>query len=101
MPIDPKSVDSGTPETLDGRKYPDHLRPYEAYDDKLLPLVERLDGATPAEIASRVDDARLRSMVPHWLASAEWRELIERQGRDMRSPRTYHVGRRGHSRIPA
>lgn len=101
MPIDPSSVDRGAPETFDGRKYPEHLKAYEAYDDDLLPLVELLGEATSTEIASRVHDARLRSIVPRWMASAEWRELIERQDRDMRSPRTYKVSERGRSRIPA
>lgn len=101
MPIDPESVDRGAPETLDGRKYPEHLKAYEAYDHTLLPIVERLGESTPAEIASYVEDARLRSIVPRWMASAEWRELIERQDRDMRSPRTYRVSERGQGRIPA
>jgi len=101
MAIDPKSVDNGAPETFDGRKYPGHLKAYEAYDDVLLPLVERLGEATPTEIASHVEDARLRSIVPRWMASAEWRDLIRRRDRDMHSPRTYRVSERGLGRIPA
>lgn len=101
MAIDPRSVDRGAPETLDGRKYPEHLRAYEAYDDDLLPLIEVLGEATPTEIASQVDDPRLRSIVLRWMASAEWRDLIKRQDRDMRSPRTYRVSERGRRRIPA
>lgn len=44
--IDPSTVGSETPRTLDGREYPEHLRAYHRYDAVLLPLVASLAPAT-------------------------------------------------------
>jgi hypothetical protein len=94
MPIDPSTLDGGTPRTLDGREYPAHLRPYEAYDERLLPLFE--DGELTFDgLVGAVADPRLQASVPRWLASAEWRGLVERHGPDGRRPRTYELTDRG------
>lgn len=95
MPIDPASFDSGTPRTFDGRTYPEHLKPYEAYDETLLPLIahgqvfERDDlvVATPSTLHA-IDIAR-------WLSSAEWRGLIARHDESMSGPRLLAITERG------
>jgi hypothetical protein len=89
MAIDPQTIGTGNPTTEDGRSYPEHLKAYEAYDERLFPLLVELGEVTPTEFAASVSDRRLQTIVPRWLASAEWRSLIERTDRDMRSPRTY------------
>lgn len=91
MPLDPKRVGTKRPRTKDGRSYPAHLKAYHRYDRQMLPIVERLGEGTPSEIAAAVSDRRLRVIVPRWMASAEWRSLIERTDRDRSSPRTYRL----------
>jgi hypothetical protein len=94
MPIDPDTLDSGTPRALDGRAYPDHLRAYEAYDEILLPLLEDRE-LTFDELVEPIDDARVQAGVPRWLASAEWRGLVDRLGPNGRGPRAYLLTDRG------
>lgn len=89
MPIDPQTIGSDTPRTLDGREYPDHLRAYEAFDEQLFPRLAELGEVTPMQFAASIADRRLQSIVPRWMASASWRSLIERTDSDMSSPRTY------------
>ena len=101
MPIDPATVDSGRPRTYDGREYPEHLKVYEGYDEVLLPILASLGEATMTDVAAMVDDAKVRSIVPRWMASAEWRVLIKRTDRDMRSPRTYRLTERGEEKLTA
>ena len=91
--IDLGSLDSGVPTTTDGRRYPEHLRAYERYDEELLAVVERLGHPRMAEIAAATDVV-VRFNVPRWLVSAEWRGLVEREDRDGR-PRTYVLTERG------
>jgi hypothetical protein len=95
VPIDPQTIGSGKPRTEDGREYPEHLKAYEAFDAQLFPLLVELGEATPTEFAAAVSDPRLQTVVPRWMASAEWRSLIERTDRDLRSPRTYRATEHG------
>jgi len=100
--IDPQSLDSGTPRTADGsRSYPDHLRPYEAFDDRLLHLLSEIQPATFDELSVRVEDPKVRAVLVRWLASAEWRGLIERRGPTRTSPRSYVLSERGHEQVQA
>jgi hypothetical protein len=91
-PIDVKTLGTSTPRTLDGRSYPDHLRPYEVHDQELLPLIARMQPATFDRLSIAVDDPRLRAVLPRWLASAQWRGLVERLDPTTRSPRRYQLG---------
>lgn len=99
MPLDTTTFESDTPRTLDGRTYPDHLRPYEQLDSDMLPIVLSLGEFEGPELGSAIEDRRVAASVPRWMASAEWRGLISRQDRSMRDRRTYapdgpHVRRR-------
>ena len=98
-PLDPATLDSNTPRTLDGRSYPDHLRPYEQYDEQFLPLVAGQEPATFDDLSVSVGDPRLRSALPRWLASAEWRGLVERRDPSMAAPRMYALGVRGRAKL--
>lgn len=80
---------------MDGRDYPEHLRPYEEFDALLLPVLAGIAPATFDAISVTVTDARLRAVLPRWLASAEWRGLVERVDPSMSAPRTYVLGGRG------
>lgn len=91
-PVDASSLGTDTPRTLDGRSYPDYLRPYEAHDEALLPLVVTADPVTFDELAEAIEDPRLRAVLPQWLSSAEWRGLIERIDPTPRLPRRYQSG---------
>ena len=97
MPIDPATLDTDTPRTLDGRNYPEHLRAYESLDSELLRILEAVEPATFDGFMAEVEDARTRAAAPRWLASAEWRGLVERQDEGMRGPRRLAVSDRGRS----
>lgn len=99
--LDQKSLDTGTPRTVDGRTYPDHLRPYEAYDGHFLHLLSELQPATFDELSIEVEDPKARAVLSRWLASAEWRGLIERRSPTRTAPRTYILSGRGSARIQA
>lgn len=99
MSVDPHTIGSDTPRTNDGREYPEHLKAYEAFDDQLFPLLVELGEVTPTEFAASVPDRRLQTVVPRWMASAEWRSLIRRTDRDVRSPRTYRATEYGVERF--
>lgn len=99
MPLNQATLDSDTPRTTDGRAYPDHLRAYEPLDSELLPLAALLGEFTYDDLASRVEDGKVRSVLPRWLASAEWRGLIERRDLDMASVRLNAVTPRGVARL--
>jgi hypothetical protein len=102
MALDQATLDTDTPRTRDGRRYPDHLRAYHRYDRQLLPLVERLEPASPSELSQAIEDRRLRAVLARWMASAEWRGLIERRdGESMAARRTYVVGEHGRRRLAA
>lgn len=100
MPIDPTTLDSETPRTLDGREYPEHLRAYESYDSDLLALVNSLGRPTLNRLAMYVQDPRLRSVVSRWLASAEWRGLVRRHDEGMVGERSYSLTDRALTRLP-
>jgi len=100
-PLDPSTLDSDTPRTLDGRGYPDHLRPYEQFDGDFLPIVAKLELATFDDLSLEVDDPRASASLPRWLASAEWRGLVERRDPSMNGPRSYVLGSRGRNRLAA
>jgi hypothetical protein len=95
-PIDPSTLGSDTPRTLDGREYPEHLRAYHRYDGALLPVVESLAPATFDDLSLAIEDARIRAALPRWLASAEWRGLIQRGDGAVDSPRRYVLGPAAH-----
>ena len=99
MAIDPASLDTGTPRTLDGRDYPEYLRPYEHLDSELLPILDRFGPATFDGFVTHITDPRTRAAAPRWLASAEWRGLVERQDEGMRGPRQLGVTARGRGRL--
>ena len=99
MPIDPASLDTDTPYTLDGRKYPEYLRAYHGLDSTLLPLLDDIGPVTFDRLMARIEDPRTRAAAPRWLASAEWRGLVERQDAGMRGPRRLAVTDLGRSRL--
>lgn len=101
MPLNPRTIGTGRPETKDGRKYPAHLKAYHRYDKRMLPIVNQLGEGTPSQIAAAVQDRRMRVIVPRWMASAEWRSLIERTDRDTSSPRTYRLTAHGRDALAA
>lgn len=99
MPVDPATLDTDTPRTLDGRYYPEHLRAYEYLDSQLLPILDAWGPATFDAFVAHIADARQRAAAPRWLASAEWRGLVERQEEGMRGPRRLGVTDRGRNRL--
>lgn len=98
--LDQRTLGWKRPQTLDGRKYPLHLRQFEAYDDLILPLVAELEPATFDDLSIRIRDAKARAWLPYWLTSAEWRGLIERRDPSSRRPQTYVLGSRAAMRLP-
>jgi hypothetical protein len=85
---------------LDGRTYPEHLREFERYDGVLLPLVQDGRAVTFDDLVNRITDRKVRAMLPRWLASAQWRGLIERHDGAGRQPWTYVLGPQGQSQTP-
>jgi hypothetical protein len=98
-PLDPTTLGSRTPRTLDGRKYPEHLRAYEQYDEQLLPLLDKGRPLTFDDLSVQISgDRKLLAALPRWIASAEWRGLVERVAPAKRLPRRYVLGPRASSR---
>lgn len=96
MPIDTKTL--GTPElkTIDGRTYPTYLKAFEHHDEVMLSLVRDLKEPTLNQLALAVPDPKLRSAVSPWIASAEWRRLIDRvDGEDLAGKRRYRLSEDG------
>lgn len=91
-PVDTKTLGSATPKTIDGRSYPDYLRPFERHDPTLLQLVERLQPVAFDQLSREIGDPRQQAILPQWLASAEWRGKIERIDPTLHSPRRYRLG---------
>jgi hypothetical protein len=92
MPIDTKTL--GTPElkTVDGRTYPTYLRAFEHHDKEMLPLVQELGEPTLNQLALAASSPKLRSAVSPWIASAEWRRLIDRvDGDKLAGKRRYRL----------
>jgi hypothetical protein len=99
MPLDPSSLDSGTPRTLDGREYPEHLRQFEQYDGDLLPLVAGMGVFEQGEFVFSSGGRARQSETLGWLTSAEWRGLVERRAETMRDPMCFAITERGHARL--
>ena len=92
--LDQRTLGWKTPRTIDGRRYPAHLRAYEQFDAEILPLLAEIGHATFDDLSVRVTDPKARAVLPLWLASAEWRSLVERHDPSARRPRTYELGPR-------
>jgi|HubBroStandDraft_6_1064221.scaffolds.fasta_scaffold331285_3 hypothetical protein len=100
MPI-PRQTATGEPPTSpDGRSYPDHLRPYERLDGDLLPIVQDLQPVSFDTLSAAVRDVRQRAALPRWLASAQWRGLLERETPSTGS-RAYSLAERAGAAEPA
>jgi hypothetical protein len=99
MPVDPSTLDSSTPRTLDGRPYPDHLRAYEQRDLQLLPLLGDGEPHTFDGLSLQIVDPRARSALPRWIASATWRGLVTRMRDSNDGPTAYVITDRGRSRL--
>jgi hypothetical protein len=96
MPLDQKSLQQGSPRALDGRGYPPYLRAFERYDIELLGRVSELDEPTLNQIVQATPSAKMRSAVSPWIASAEWRDLVERVVVDeLAGKRRYRLTERG------
>jgi hypothetical protein len=96
MPLDQKTLTWKRPKALDGRSYPTYLRSYEVFDQTVLPVLAQHQPATFDDLSVHIDDPKARAALPRWLASAEWRSLVERHGPSKRGPRTYMLGQRAH-----
>lgn len=99
-PLDPRTLGTDTPATLDGRRYPEHLREFEIYDSEILPLLDERDPLTFNALSLLVTDPRAQAMLPLWIASAMWRGLIERKDDPARGPRAYVLGPQGRAQLP-
>ena len=99
--LDPRSLDTDTPRTQDGRRYPEHLRAYETYDAVMLEAAQRLPSPFTFDdlVRAVLVQPKLRDVVPRWVASAEWRQLLERREASMSSPRTYALTERAAGRL--
>jgi hypothetical protein len=63
-------------------------------------LSAELQQASPSELSHAIADPKLRSVLSRWMASAEWRGLIERRDEEgMAGRRTYVLGERGRTRL--
>lgn len=98
--LDPDTLGTHTPRTRDGRAYPDRLREFERFDGDVLPLVDAKKPKTFDDLAAELRDRRARAALPRWLASAEWRGLVERSEARGKGPRAYVLGPQGRSKLP-
>lgn len=95
MPLDPASLDSGTPTAKDGRTYPRRLKRFESFDEIFLPVFN--ETAEPIEfddLIERVADRQARAAAASWLDSAAWRGLVSPMTRRGRRPRAWKRGPR-------
>ena len=96
MPIDKSTLGTKTPKTTDGRSYPKHLRAFERYDNEMLRQIAALQQPTLNKLAVEASSPMMRSVVSPWLASAEWRGLVERvDDEGMVGKRRYVLSDRG------
>jgi hypothetical protein len=96
--VDPRTLGWKRPRTLDGRRYPLHLREYEAYDTAILAVLAEIEPATYDDIEARLDDRKTSAALAGWVTSARWRGLIEvDRSTPRRGPWTYELGPRGRS----
>lgn len=99
MPLDPSSFDSGTPRTLDGREYPEHLRRFHIYDRELLTLAARLGIFGQDQFVVASGDPAQRFEAIQWLESALWRGLIAERDATLRDPETFAITERGRAQL--
>jgi hypothetical protein len=86
--------------TEDGRTYPRYLKAFERFDAELLAKVRELEEPTLNRLALEVPTAQLRSAVSPWIASAEWRGLIERvDAAELVGKRRYRLTERGAEKL--
>jgi hypothetical protein len=97
--LDPKSWETDTPRTLDGRVYPERLRQYEKYDEVFLPHVRERRPIEVNDLSRAVDDRWAQVEIDSWFDSAEWRGLIERV--DGAKPVAMRLGPVGRARARA
>lgn len=100
MPIDTKTLGTPSLMTVDGRPYPRYLKAFEEHDGSFLAKVRELEEPTLNQLALEAPTAELRSAVSPWIASAEWRQLIERVDADeMIGKRRYRLTERGEEKL--
>ena len=100
MPIDTSTLGTQNLRTTDGRSYPSYLSAFEDYDREFLAEVERLENPTLNQLALEASTPKLRSAASPWLASAEWRLLLDRvDGEEMIGKRRYRLSDRGRDRL--
>lgn len=86
--------------TEDGRTYPRYLKAFERYDAELLAQVRELEEPTLNRLSLEAPTAQLRSAVSPWIASAEWRGLIERvDTTELVGKRRYRLTGRGEEKL--
>lgn len=96
--LDQRTLGWKRPRTLDGRRYPLHLREFEAYDAVILTVLKEIEPATFDDIVARLDDPKACAALSGWVTSAQWRGLIEvDRSTPRRGPWTYELGPRGRS----
>jgi hypothetical protein len=95
MPLDPTSLDSGTPTATDGRTYPKRLKQYEAFDEVFLPIFAAAsEPISFDDLIEQVEDRRARAAAVKWINSASWRGLVEATRPNGRRPRRGRAGPR-------
>jgi len=100
MPIDTNTLGTQSPKTEDGRTYPRYLKAFHRYDPELLAKVRELDEPTLNRLAIEAPNAQVRSAVSPWIASAEWRGLIERvDATELVGKRRYRLTRLGQEKL--
>jgi hypothetical protein len=100
MPIDTKTLGTGELKTVDGRTYPAYLKAFESHDKEMLSFVRDLEDPTLNQLALAARDPKLRSAVSPWIASAEWRRLIDRvDDDDLAGKRRYRLSDDGKKRL--
>jgi hypothetical protein len=98
MPLDPSSLESGTPTAKDGRTYPRHLKQYEKFDEVFLPIfAESNRPISFDDLIEQVEDRQARAAAVKWINSASWRGLVEATNPRGRRPRAWRAG----PRLPA
>jgi hypothetical protein len=86
--------------TEDGRTYPPYLKVFERYDAEFLTEVQELKEPTLNSLALKAPTSQLRSAVSPWIASAEWRGLIERVDiTKLVGKRRYRLTKRGEEKL--
>jgi hypothetical protein len=94
--LDERTLGWKRPRTLDGRRYPLHLREFEPYDTVILAVLAEIEPATYDDIEARLDNPKVAAELSGWVTSAEWRGLVEvDRSTPRRGPWTYSLGPRG------